>query len=310
MRLEPSTEERQFAALIHGALTASPAPAWELLGSLGVTGLAVPERFGGSGAPVSTLVVAAEELGHHAVAGPVAESIAAVPVLLAGCGEPAAAKWLPELASGRLVATLAAPPWLPVAADPGTAGLVLIAGTGSVRSGTAGVTYASMDSTRRTAQISPGGVVAEGPALEPVIRRALDIGALVCAAQLLGLGRAMLELAVGHARSRTQFGGPVGRFQAVQHRLADVAVAIEFARPLLHAAAATPGAVDVSAAKVACGAAARLAGRAALQIHGAVGYTAEHPLGRFLTKARALEAAWGTPDRHRARILAELTREP
>ena len=136
---------------------------------------------------------------------------------------------------------------------------------------------------------------------------------LACSAQLLGLGRALLELAAEHARQRVQFGQPVGAFQAVKHHLADVAIALEFARPLLLGAAISLGAGqldaprDVSAAKVACADAASLAARTALQVHGAIGYTAEHDLSLFLTKVRALAPAWGSQADHRARVLAAIT---
>ena len=111
---------------------------------------------------------------------------------------------------------------------------------------------------------------------------------------------------------RVQFGRPVGAFQAVKHRLADVAIGLEFARPLLAAAGValaedrpTAGR-DTSAAKVACAEAAYRAARAALQVHGAIGYTAEHELSRFLLQVRALVPAWGSQAEHRARVLREL----
>ena len=118
---------------------------------------------------------------------------------------------------------------------------------------------------------------------------------------------------VRHATQRTQFGRPVGAFQAVKHRLADVAIGLEFARPLADAAAvALAGSCataerDVSAAKVACAEAAYGAARAALQVHGAIGYTREHDLSLWLTKVRALLPAWGTQAEHRAIVLAALT---
>ena len=110
-----------------------------------------------------------------------------------------------------------------------------------------------------------------------------------------------------------QFGRPVGAFQAVQHRLADVAIGLEFARPLLYAAALglagcqPTAARDVSAAKVACADAAHRAARAALQVHGAIGYTQELDLGLWLAKVRALLPAWGTQAEHRALVLEALT---
>ena len=111
-----------------------------------------------------------------------------------------------------------------------------------------------------------------------------------------------------HARQRVQFGRAIGSFQAVKHQLADVAIGLEFARPLLDAAAlelADRGpcaARDVSAAKIACAGAAHRAARTALQVHGAIGYTQEHDLGLWLTKVRALIPAWGTQAEHRARV--------
>ncbi|GGQ72583.1 putative acyl-CoA dehydrogenase FadE [Couchioplanes caeruleus subsp. azureus] len=326
----PTAEQDRFAAVLHDLLSAADVPAaaerwaqgdtapgravWSRLAEAGVAGLVVPERWGGTQAGPADLVIAAEELGHHAVPGPLAETLAAVPALLVALGDDRLCdKWLPELAAGRVVGTLAAPPWLPYAADAHAADLVLLAEDGAVRPARTGAAHASMDHTRRLFEVSPGGALACGPDAAAAVTRALDLGVLAAAAQLLGAGCALLEAAVAHARTRVQFGRPIGRFQAVQHRLADVAVGLEFARPLLYAAAVTVGSADtaardVSAAKVACGTAAHQAARAALQVHGAIGYTREHGLGRWLTKVRVLTLAWGTPAQHRARVMAELTR--
>ncbi|MEV6599998.1 acyl-CoA dehydrogenase family protein [Actinoplanes sp. NPDC051346] len=330
MNLVPSAEQDRFAAVLHDLLSAADVPAvvergargdaapgralWSRLADAGVAGLAVPERWGGTGGEPADLVIAAEVLGHHAVPGPVAETLAAVPALLVALGDDRLGdKWLPELAAGRVVATLAAPPWLPYAADAHAADLVLLAAGDTVRLARTGPAHGSMDYTRRLFEVSPGGTLAAGPDTATAVARALDLGVLAASAQLLGAGCALLEAAVAHARTRVQFGRPIGRFQAVQHRLADVAVGLEFARPLLYAAAvavesADAAARDVSAAKVACGNAAHQAARAALQVHGAIGYTREHGLGRWLTKVRVLTLAWGTPSQHRARVMAELTR--
>jgi hypothetical protein len=261
------------------------------------------------------------------VPGPVAETVAAVPALLAALDEPGLdqpgldqpGRWLAELAAGTALGTLAAPPWLPYALDADAAGVVLLADRSAFGLGRAGACHESLDRTRRLFEVSPAGPLQ----ICPAIGRALDLGVLVCAAQLLGAGRALLEAALQHARTRSQFGGPIGRFQAVRHRLADVAVGLEFARPLLYTAAASMtaldttapsadaagrAALDVSAAKVACSDAANRAARAALQVHGAIGYTQEHGLGRWLTKVRALSLSWGTPADHRARLMAELAK--
>ncbi|MGD0704967.1 MAG: acyl-CoA dehydrogenase family protein [Trebonia sp.] len=357
----------EFAAALHDMLDAAGGPAaarswadgdlvpvlalWRRLADLGVTALAVPEKWGGLGASPADLVAACEELGHHAVPGPVAESLAAVPVLLAALAEPdvlalpdradpggapdlsdslalpdeadslvvlddanTCGQWLGGLATGDLIATLAMPPWLPLAADVEVAGLVLLADGDMIWPGRAGARHRSVDPARSLSAVTGQEALARGAGA--AVARAFDFGALACSAQLLGAGRALLEMSVGHARVRTQFGQPIGTFQAVKHKLADVAIALEFARPLLGAAAAAIGdgsataGRDVSAAKVACADAAALAARAALQVHGAIGYTAEHDLSLWLTKVRALVPAWGSQAEHRRRVMAALIAPP
>src|SRR4029077_6170248 len=102
-----------------------------------------------------------------------------------------------------------------------------------VRVGRAGTPRRSVDSARSVAEVAGGAVLGTASGL------ALELGALACSAQLLGAGRALLEASVRHVRTRVQFGRPVGAFQAVKHKLADVAIGLEFARPLLGAAALT-----------------------------------------------------------------------
>ncbi len=339
----------EFAAALHDMLGDADVPAasrrwadgdlapglalWRRLAGLGVTALAVPENRGGLAASPLDLVAVCEELGHHAVPGPAAESLAAVPALLAGLADPggppgacgerglhdgrgACGEWLAALAAGDLIATLAVPPWLPFAADAEAAGLVLLAQDGVVYRGHPGARHQSVDPARSLSEVRDGEVLARDTGADTSTARALDAGALACSAQLLGAGRALLEASVRHVRTREQFGRPVGAFQAVKHKLADVAIGLEFARPLLDAAAlalddtelATTGtaARDVSAAKVACADAAYLAARAALQVHGAIGYTAELDLSLWLAKVRALVPAWGSQAEHRARVLREL----
>ena len=127
------SEREQFAGALHDLLGGADVPAaarrwaagdlasglalWRRLAGLGVTALAVPEKWGGLGASPLDLVVACEELGHHPLPGPVAESLAAVPVLLAALDTGVGGEWLAGLAIGDLIATLAMPPRLPFAAD-------------------------------------------------------------------------------------------------------------------------------------------------------------------------------------------------
>lgn len=240
------------------------------------------------------------ELGRHAVPGPLVETVAAA-TLLAELADPRpAGRLLPALASGEASATLAldgayaldgdaATTRLALAAD----GLRLAPGHGPVR--------ASLDPARRLTVLTPGG---ELLATDPPVARALAWARLATAAQALGVGLALLDRTVAYVRRRTQFGVPVGSFQAVKHRLADAKIALEFARPLLFGAALTMTPADVAAAKVTACEAAYATARTALQLHGAIGYTAEYDLSLWLTKARALRTAWGTPTECRAEVLS------
>jgi alkylation response protein AidB-like acyl-CoA dehydrogenase len=144
--------------------------------------------------------------------------------------------------------------------------------------------------------------------------RAWDLAGLATAAQIVGAGYALLHRSTEYARARRQFGRPIGSFQAIKHQLADAHVGLELARPLLFGAAiavaadSTTRPRDVSAAKVAGTDAAYRAARVALQVHGAIGYTAEYDLSLWLTKVRALTSAWGTQRQHRDRVLAAIRR--
>jgi alkylation response protein AidB-like acyl-CoA dehydrogenase len=326
-----SAQQQSFAASLHDLLASANGPAaarawgagdrkpgleiWRSLADAGVTGLMVPPEQGGVGADAVDLVVACEEIGHHVVPGPVAESVAAAPLLLAAA--PGAGRWLSDLAGGELIATVAARPWPAYAADAEAAGLVLLAEPGSIRTGVAGQSRPSVEAARTVSEVAPGELIVGGEPAGAAVSAALEYGALACAAQLLGAGRALLEAAAQHARQRVQFGQPVGAFQAVKHHLADVLIGLEFARPLLFGAAVALTATgtgpvtlaarrDVSAAKVACTEAATRAARVALQVHGAVGYTAEHDISLYLTKVEALARAWGSQAEHRARVLQGL----
>jgi len=129
----------------------------------------------------------------------------------------------------------------------------------------------------------------------------------------VGVGERLLDEAVSYAGVREQFGRRIGEFQAVKHLLADAKISLTFARPLVLGASlqmdGEARARSVSSAKVAATSAANLAARASLQVHGAIGYTAEHHVGNWITLVPALSQVWGTPDVHRARIARFLAAE-
>ncbi|WP_280234713.1 acyl-CoA dehydrogenase [Nocardia cyriacigeorgica] len=223
-----------------------------------------------------------------------------------------ATQWLPQIAAGAALGTIAfaAPGRTALALDADIADLVLIADGDRLLTGKVDEQVRSVDPARRLFTVVPDELIAAGEPVTEAIAAGFDAGALACAAQLLGAGRGLLDAATEYAKQRKQFGRPIGEFQAVKQKLADVLIALDLAEPLLHRAALTAGgpdrARDVSAALVACGDAAHLAARTGLQVHGAIGYTAEYDLSLLLTKVTALRSAWGTPDFHRARIAEAL----
>lgn len=311
MKFALDEQQRDFAASIDAALGAADLPGtvrawsagdvapgrkvWEQLTNLGVTALAVPQKFDGLEAHPVDLVVALERLGRWCVPGPVAESIAVAPVLLADDDRCA------ELASGELIATVALPPAMPRAVDAEAAGLVLLATDEGVSQGTSGARHRSVDPSRRLYDVT-----ATGDSWPADVERACEFGALATAAQLVGAAEALLNYAVDYAKQRTQFGRVIGSYQAIKHKLADVHIAIELARPLVYGAALSLEPRDVSAAKAAASEASLLAARASLQTHGAIGFTHEHDLSLWLLRVQALRSAWGDPQAHRRRLLEAL----
>lgn len=147
---------------------------------------------------------------------------------------------------------------------------------------------------------------------QDIIRGAWSRGVVATAAQLLGLAGTMLAMTVEFAKGREQFGVPIGSFQAVKHRLVDALVALEMARPVVYAAAWSLAVGDenvtrdCAAAKAMASDAATTVARAALQCHGAIGYTTEYDLHLFMKRAWALASSWGTADSHRRTLAGEL----
>jgi alkylation response protein AidB-like acyl-CoA dehydrogenase len=288
MRFELTEDQRDLAAALEGLLASSDTVAvarawadgdhgpgqklWTRLSELGVTMLA-------TGATAVELSIAFEALGRHAVPGPWVESAAYLPTALGH-----------EI---ERMATVAVPPHVPLALDADVAEEVYVGRTLTTE---VGAMRTSVDRTRRLFEVTGG---------EPVPwDAAFDAAVLAVSAQLLGAGERVLADSVSYAKQRKQFGREIGSYQAIKHALADVRIALDFARPLVNAAAL--GEISPSAAKVATSDAAYLASRTGLQVHGAVGYTAELDLSIWITKIRALVTAWGTPSVHRERLLTEV----
>jgi len=269
---------------------------WRRLADQGVNALVVPEDAGGLGGSLVDLVVAHEVLGRHLAVGPWIESSAFLATALS-------AEAVESIAAGA-VATVALPPHVPFALDADTAEQVYVGTPDGLAPAEVVGVRSSVDTTRRLADVAAPADAVTVP-LAASIDEAFDAAVLACAAQLVGCGERLLADTVDYARQRRQFGREIGSYQAIKHQLADVRIALDFARPLAFGAAL--GEVPASAAKVAAADAAYLASRVALQVHGAIGYTREFDLGLWITRVRALVSAWGTPAYHRARVLEGLS---
>lgn len=286
---------------------------WQRLAAMGVVGLLAPEDANGIGMDETTLVLLLEEAGRACLPEPLLECAAvAIPLLRDHAPEALRARWLAAAASGDAIVSVGFEQRTLVA-DADTAALMLLEHHGEIHAVEAA--YArierqpSWDGARRLFAVgfepTPGTLLTaeRGAAAE-----AFDRGALGAAAQLLGVGGRVIEMAAAYAKERGQFGAAIGSFQAVKHLLADALLRIEFTRPLVYRAAWSVAqleasrARDVSMAKASASDAAVFACRAALQVHGAIGYTKEHDLHLWLARGNALATAWGDASRHRARV--------
>jgi alkylation response protein AidB-like acyl-CoA dehydrogenase len=334
--------------LIHQSTHPSPRrddKVWRGLVEVGVPGLAVPESLGGAGASWREVAVVAEELGRAVAPTPFLGSTVLATAALLGVhavGEADVAGTLGELAAGTQTAALAVPvstapsegPFGTVTvaadgtlggtvtsvADAATAGLLVVPAAGDAGPGLYLVEAAdarierflTLDLTRGLANVTlegaPAQRLAAGEPAAAALSGALVTGAAVLASEQLGVAERCLELTVEHLRSRYQFGRPLGSFQGLKHRLADLWVAIAQARATARYAADRVAEQDEDAAVAAAVAQAHgspVAVRAAeecVQMHGGLGFTWEHPAHLYLKRARSDALALGTADRHRSRL--------
>ncbi|TDD39927.1 acyl-CoA dehydrogenase [Actinomadura sp. KC06] len=302
---------------------------------LGCAGLPVPEELGGAGATWRETAVVMEELGRFAAPVPFLTSAVVATAALMAAGE---RDLLARLATGEAIAVLA----VPFSAAPGDETAVTVRADGgtltgevtSVADGMAadvllvpagGGLYAvdaaaarrtavtSLDMTRRLADVAfsaaPARRVAEGTG---AVRAALLTGAAMLASEQLGLAERCLDDTVAYVKTRYQFGRPVGSYQGLKHRLADLWTSVTQARAVArHAAsclAAHPAAGDedapiaVAVAQAHCSEVAVKAAEECVQMHGGIGFTWEHPAHLYLKRAKADAIALGTPDRHRTAL--------
>jgi alkylation response protein AidB-like acyl-CoA dehydrogenase len=319
-----------------------------LAADVGCAGLLIPESHGGAGASYREAAVVAEEAGRavapvpylgSAVVATAAALSAGDAELLSGLAEGTVTAALAVPFASQPAASPAAtvrvvPPQSGDApgqarltgADAGVAdalpaSVLLVPADGvpsglyAVEAGAPGLTVApvvSLDQTRPLADLTLDGVparlLASGPDAGRAVAAALAAGAAMLAAEQLGVAERCLEMTVTYLKERYQFARPIGSFQALKHRAADLWVAISQARAASRYAAAcladgdADAPVAVALAKAACGDAATLAAQECVQLHGGIGFTWEHPAHLYLKRATSSSIGFGTPDWHRASL--------
>jgi alkylation response protein AidB-like acyl-CoA dehydrogenase len=322
---------------------------WDLMATqLGLHGLRIPEQFGGSEQGFTELRIVLSELGRELYTGPYLSSMLTIEAIIASADAGTMARLLPSLADGTAIGALAiwdevgayrsseirtrahhnkygwtlegdkaivlhgqaATVLITAAATEG--GLSLFA----VDASAAGVSVnpqPALDQTRQIASIrlegAPGSLIGQEGAAGPLIQTILDRAALAIAADSLGVAERVLEMTVDYAKMRNQFGRPIGSFQAVKHKCADMLKSIELGRSAIYYAAhiadtepaeLTPAA---SIAKIQCAEACTIAAAESIQIHGGVGFTWEHDAHLYFKRARANATLFGNQAFHRERLL-------
>jgi len=296
---------------------------WAEMVAQGWPGIAVPEAAGGVGLGWVEAAVLAEEVGEHLAPAPVLGQMVALDALLDAEG-PLVEEATVGLLDGGLVAAVTADPASPVpyaaSAD------VVIAVRGDGEGGDAEVVLVdqrgsrpsaeqAMDRTRELGWLDPAAVArAEVVGDAAAARRVIDTGSVAYAAELLGIAQAALDMTVAYAKERHQFGKPIGSFQAVKHRCADMLVDVEGMRSSLYWAAwcvsvhDDDASVAASTAKSWCSDAADRVMSSALQVHGGIGFTWESDLHLYLKRAHLDRIEMGSATWHRRRLATELRR--
>jgi alkylation response protein AidB-like acyl-CoA dehydrogenase len=312
---------------------------------MGLQGLAIPEEFGGSGYTYVELGIVLEEMGRALLCAPYFSTVVLAANTLLHSGDDAAKKeLLPGIASGDTIATLAFTEdngrWDEAGVtatatkdgdgykingakmfvlDGHTANLILVAARTDkgvsifkVDADAAGLertALATMDQTRKQAKLefadTPAQLIGTDGAGWSVLERVLDLAAVALAAEQVGGAQKVLEMAVEYAKVRVQFGRPIGSFQAIKHKCADMLLEVESAKSAAYYAGWCASELNdelpsvASLAKAYCSEAYFHAAAENIQIHGGIGFTWEHPAHLYFKRAKSSELLFGDPTYHR-----------
>jgi alkylation response protein AidB-like acyl-CoA dehydrogenase len=345
----PETEVRRLMATAEGYDEA----VWrQMADQLGLQAMIIPEAYGGAGFSFVELEVVLEEMGAALLCAPYFSTVAlATTALLSSKDESAMSTWLPSIAAGDTIATLAitedsgrweldavttsakksGDAWTlsghkSYVLDGHTAGLILVAARTAaglslfaVESGATGLTttpLATMDQTRKQARLEfadiPATLVGRDGDAGPGLERTLQLAAVALAAEQVGGAQRVLDNAVDYAKNRMQFGRPIGSFQAIKHKCADMLLQVESAKSAAYYgawAAATEDdelALAASLAKSYCSEAYFHCAAENIQIHGGIGFTWEHHAHLYFKRAKSSELLLGDPAYHRELLAQRL----
>jgi alkylation response protein AidB-like acyl-CoA dehydrogenase len=328
---------------------------WEqLAGQLGLTALAVPEKFGGAGFGMIEIGVVMQEMGRALLCAPfLSSAVLATSALLESGDVAACERWLPDLAAGTSLGTVAlaaitmpsagqvpndlqatrhAGGWtltghagfvldghvadlvlLPVRADDGSGSLFAV---DAAAAGLERDLLDTFDLTRKLADLTltqtPADLVGAEGGARAALLRTLDLAVVALSSESVGVAERTLEMATEYAKVREQFGRPIGSFQAIKHKLANVLLEVEAARSAAWYAAwaaserAEELPVVASLTASTCSEAAYLAAAENIQVHGGMGYTWEHPAHLYFRRATTSRVLFGDPDSHRSALLRRI----
>ena len=317
---------------LRDAGTAFDPEAWSAIGQMGWAGIVVPEEHGGSAFGYLSLGLVVEQLGRNLAASPLASIAPAATAIAMGTDDAAKSEWLPRIAAGEVVATLAideGPVHDPsriaarvqdgrltgikaFVAEGDTARVFVVAATDGLYlvAGDEGVTRSPriMADSRSHAEVrfdNAPVVRLGGLELTSLI---VDRATAVLTAEMLGMAEQAFATINDYLKTRVQFGQPLSTFQALQHRMARMFTELELMRSVVEAAleAIDAGRSDldqaVSLAKATASDTLKLVSREMVQLHGGVGMTDEYDAGLYMKRAAVLEAMWGNAAYHRERF--------
>jgi alkylation response protein AidB-like acyl-CoA dehydrogenase len=273
---------------------------WAMLcEQVGVAALVVPEEFGGAGGELADAAVVLEELGRGLVPTPLLGTTLAEVALLAADTPDSAT--LEQLASGSAVGTVVFDPGYVINGD--VADVVLAVQDRRIIRWT-GVSVepaATMDPTRRLARLTPGATTTIGT--DPGIA---GTAAILLAAEQIGAAARCLDLTVEYTKQRVQFGRPIGSFQALKHRMADLYVAVQAARAVVGDAVSDPTPTSAALARLAATEAFSMVAAEAVQLHGGIAITWEHDMHLYFKRAHGSAQLLGMPREQLHQLEAEV----